>query len=143
MDPYPQEDRGRPAARRYRSRTGRSHAGRLSAPARRGIDGAGWTRRAAVLKTRFTEMFGVEYPITQGGMQWVGCAGLVSAVANAGCLGFLTALTQPTPEDLTKEIARCRELTDKPFGVNLTILPAINPPPYRSEERRVGKEGVS
>jgi nitronate monooxygenase len=95
-----------------------------------------------VLKTRFTETFGVEYPITQGGMQWVGRAGLVAAVANAGCLGFLTALTQPTPEDLTKEIARCRELTDKPFGVNLTILPAINPPPYDEYRRAIIEAGV-
>jgi len=63
-------------------------------------------------------------------MQWVGRAELVAAVANAGALGFITALTQPTPEDLTKEIARCRDMTDKPFGVNLTILPAIKPPPY-------------
>lgn len=83
-----------------------------------------------MLKTRFTEEFGVEYPIVQGGMQGVGIAELVSAVANAGALGFLTALTQPTPEDLRKEIERTREMTDKPFGVNLTILPTINPVPY-------------
>jgi nitronate monooxygenase len=82
-----------------------------------------------MIKTRFTEMFGVEHPIVQGGMQWVGRAELVAAVANAGALGLITALTQPTPEDLTKEIARCRGLTDKPFGVNLTILPSIKPPP--------------
>ncbi|GAT16985.1 2-nitropropane dioxygenase, partial [Mycolicibacterium thermoresistibile] len=81
------------------------------------------------LKTKFTEAFGVEHPIVQGGMQWVGRAELVAAVANAGALGFLTALTQPTPEALAKEIARTREMTDKPFGVNLTILPTINPPP--------------
>ena len=78
-----------------------------------------------VLRTRFTETFGIEHPIVQGGMQWVGRAELVSAVANAGALGMLTALTQPTPEDLAKEIARTREMTDRPFGVNLTILPAI------------------
>lgn len=83
-----------------------------------------------MLKTRFTEEFGIEYPIVQGGMQGVGIAELVSAVANAGALGFLTALTQPTPEALSKEIARTREMTDKPFGVNLTILPTINPVPY-------------
>jgi nitronate monooxygenase len=75
-------------------------------------------------------MFGVEHPIVQGGMQWVGRAELTSAVANAGALGFLTALTQPTPEALVKEIARCREMTDKPFGVNLTILPTLVPRPY-------------
>jgi nitronate monooxygenase len=83
-----------------------------------------------MLRTRFTEAFGVEHPIVQGGMMHVGRAGLVAAVANAGGLGFLTALTQPTPEDLRKEIERTRELTDKPFGVNVTILPSINPPPY-------------
>src|SRR4030088_2234740 len=71
-----------------------------------------------MIKTRFTELVGVEHPIAQGGMQWVGRAELVAAVANAGALGFITALTQPTPEDLSREIARCRGLTDKPFGVN-------------------------
>ncbi len=84
----------------------------------------------APLQTRFTEMFGVDYPIVQGGMQWVGKAELVSAVANAGALGFITALTQPTPEALAAEIKRCKEMTDKAFGVNLTILPTIRPPPY-------------
>ncbi|MDK1020149.1 MAG: nitronate monooxygenase, partial [Candidatus Hydrogenedentes bacterium] len=83
-----------------------------------------------MLKTRFTEEFGIEHPIVQGGMQWVGRAELISAVANAGALGFLTALTQPTPEDLEKEIARTREMTDKPFGVNLTIFPTLKPVPY-------------
>ena len=94
------------------------------------------------IKTRFTELFGVEHPIAQGGMQWVGRAGLVSAVANAGGLGFITALTQPTPEDLAKEIARCREMTDKPFGVNLTILPAIKPPPYAEYRAAIIESGV-
>ena len=75
-----------------------------------------------MIKTRFTELVGVEHPIVQGGMQWVGRAELVAAVANAGALGFITALTQPTPDALTREIARCRRLTDKPFGANLTIL---------------------
>ena len=82
------------------------------------------------MKTRMTEIMGTQYPIMQGGMQWVGRAELASAVSNAGALGTLTALTQPTPEDLSKEIARCRELTDKPFAVNLTILPTITPMPY-------------
>jgi NADH:quinone reductase (non-electrogenic) len=95
-----------------------------------------------MIKTRFTEMFGVEHPIAQGGMQWVGRAGLVAAVANAGALGFITALTQPTPEDLTKEIARCRDLTDKPFGVNLTILPAIKPPPYAEYRQAIIEAGI-
>jgi NADH:quinone reductase (non-electrogenic) len=85
---------------------------------------------SARLRTRFTETFGIDHPIVQGGMQWVGRAELVSAVANAGALGFLTALTQPNPEALAAEIRRCRDLTDKPFGVNRTILPTMNPPPY-------------
>jgi nitronate monooxygenase len=95
-----------------------------------------------MLKTRFTEMFGVEHPIVQGGMQWVGRAELVAAVANAGALGFITALTQPTPDDLRREIARCRELTDKPFGVNLTILPTLNPPPYAEYRQAIIDSGV-
>jgi len=82
------------------------------------------------LKTRVTELLGIQYPIIQGGMQWVGRAELASAVSNAGGLGILTALTQPTPEALKDEIARCRTMTNKPFGVNLTILPSITPPPY-------------
>jgi nitronate monooxygenase len=82
------------------------------------------------IPTRLTELFGVEHPIVQGGMQWVARAELVAAVANAGALGFLTALTQPTPDDLAAEIARCRELTDGRFGVNLTLLPTIDPVPY-------------
>lgn len=95
-----------------------------------------------MLKTRFTELFGVQHPIAQGGMQWVGKAELVSAVANAGALGFLTALTQPTPEALAEEIRRTRERTDKPFGVNLTILPAIKPPPYAEYRQVIIESGV-
>jgi nitronate monooxygenase len=95
-----------------------------------------------MLKTRVTEMFGVDHPIVQGGMQWVGRAGLVSAVANAGGLGFLTALTQPTPEALAAEIKRCRELTDRPFGVNLTILPALKPPPYAEYRQVIVEAGI-
>ena len=94
------------------------------------------------LKTRFTETFGIEHPIVQGGMQWVGRAELVAAVANAGALGFITALTQPTPEKLTEEIARARSLTDKPFGVNLTILPAIKPPPYAEYRQAIIEAGI-
>jgi nitronate monooxygenase len=94
------------------------------------------------IKTRFTELFGVEHPIAQGGMQWVGKAELVGAVANAGALGFLTALTQPTPEALAKEIARTREMTDKPFGVNLTILPAMSPPPYAEYRAAIIESGI-
>src|SRR5256886_10186306 len=95
-----------------------------------------------MIKTRFTELVGVEHPVVQGGMQWVGRAGLVSAVANAGALGFITALTQPTPEELTKEIKRCRDMTDKPFGVNLTILPSLKPPPYVEYRHAIVESGV-
>jgi NADH:quinone reductase (non-electrogenic) len=94
------------------------------------------------METRFTREFGIEHPIVQGGMQWVGRAELVAAVANAGALGHITALTQPTPEDLAKEIARCQEMTDKPFGVNLTILPTINPPPYMEYAQAIIESGV-
>jgi NAD(P)H-dependent flavin oxidoreductase YrpB (nitropropane dioxygenase family) len=92
--------------------------------------------------TRFTEAFGIEHPIVQGGMQWVGRAELAAAVSNAGGLGLVTALTQPTPEELVQEIARTRELTDKPFGVNLTILPAITPPPYAEYRQAIIESGV-
>lgn len=94
------------------------------------------------MKTRFTETFGIEHPLMQGGMQWVGRAELVGAVANAGALACITALTQPTPEDLSKEIARCREVTDRPFGVNLTILPSIKPPPYAEYRQAIIEAGV-
>ena len=96
----------------------------------------------AMLSTRFTREFGIDHPIVQGGMQWVGRAELISAVANAGALGFLTALTQPTPEDLTKEIARTREMTDKPFGVNLTILPSLKPIPYDEYRKAIIESGI-
>ncbi|MGW4351444.1 NAD(P)H-dependent flavin oxidoreductase [Nocardia sp. NPDC004582] len=82
------------------------------------------------LNTAFTQRFGVEQPIVCGGMTAVGTAQLIGPVAEAGALGFLTALTQPTPQDLAVEIGRCRELTDRPFGVNLTLLPTITPVPY-------------
>lgn len=82
------------------------------------------------MRTRISELLGISYPIVQGGMMWVGRAELTAAVSNAGGFGILTALTQPTPEALREEIARCRTLTDRPFGVNLTMLPSINPPPY-------------
>ncbi|CRG87304.1 hypothetical protein PISL3812_04321 [Talaromyces islandicus] len=81
-------------------------------------------------------------PVVQGGMQWVGYAELASAVSNAGGLGILTALTQPTPEDLRKEIRRCRTMTNKPFGVNITLLPALVPPDYAAYARVVIEEGV-
>ena len=82
------------------------------------------------MKTRITEMFGIEHPIIQGGMHYVGFAELAAAVSNAGGLGIITALTQKTPELLAKEIARCRDMTDKPIGVNLTFLPVVEAPDY-------------
>ncbi|MCC2596977.1 nitronate monooxygenase family protein [Pusillimonas sp. MFBS29] len=94
------------------------------------------------MKTRITELLGIEYPIIQGGMQWVGRAELASAVSNAGGLGILTGLTQPTPADLKKEIERCREMTDKPFGVNLTILPSAKRPPYEAYLDAIIESGV-
>ena len=83
-----------------------------------------------MFRTRITELLGIQVPIVQGGMQWVGRAELASAVSNAGALGVLTALTQPTPQMLRQEIQRCRSMTDRPFAVNLTILPTLSPPPY-------------
>ena len=82
------------------------------------------------MQNRITELFGIRYPIIQGGMHHVGYAELASAVSNAGGLGIITGLTQPTPEDLAREIARCKTMTDQPFGVNLTFLPSFNTPPY-------------
>src|SRR6266436_1271731 len=93
-------------------------------------------------RTRITDLLGIEHPIVQGGMQWVGYAELASAVSNAGGLGILTALTQPTPQDLRKEIERCRQMTDKPFGVNLTILPSIKPPPYAEYIKVIIESGI-
>lgn len=95
-----------------------------------------------MIKTRFTEEFGIEHPIVMGGMMGVGRAELVAAVANAGALGFLTALTQRTPEDLVEEIARTRELTDRPFGVNLTVLPTLRPVPYDEYVQAIVDSGV-
>jgi NAD(P)H-dependent flavin oxidoreductase YrpB (nitropropane dioxygenase family) len=95
------------------------------------------------IATRFTRMVGVEHPIMQGGMMWVGRAELAAAVSNAGGLGVVTALTQPTPDDLRREIERCRTMTDKPFGVNLTILPSVSPPPYAEYRRAIIDSGVT
>lgn len=94
------------------------------------------------MRTRLTELVGIKYPIIQGGMMWVGRAELASAVSNAGGLGILTALTQPTPDDLRREIDRCRAMTDKPFGVNLTFLPSTNPPPYEEYRAAIIDSGV-
>jgi NAD(P)H-dependent flavin oxidoreductase YrpB (nitropropane dioxygenase family) len=94
------------------------------------------------MKTRITELFGIEYPIIQGGMMWIGTAELAAAVSNAGGLGIITALTQPTPAELVEEINRCREMTGRPFGVNLTVLPAIKPPPYEEYVKAIIASGV-
>ncbi len=83
-----------------------------------------------MIKTAITEFFGVEKPVVQGGLMWIARAELTSAVANAGAMGFMTALTFPDPEDLRAEIRKCRSLTDKPFGINLTFLPTLTPPDY-------------
>ena len=95
-----------------------------------------------MFKTRITELFGVQHPIVSGGMQWVSTAPLVAAVANAGGMGFMTALTHTTAEALREEIHKCRDLTDKPFGVNLTLLPSLRPPDYPGMIRVVLEEGV-
>lgn len=94
------------------------------------------------IRNRVTEQLGIRYPIIQGGMMWVGRAELAAAVSNAGGLGIITALTQPTPEALVSEIERCRTMTDRPFGVNLTILPSANPPPYEAYLDAVISSGV-
>ncbi|MEO1820169.1 MULTISPECIES: nitronate monooxygenase family protein [Pseudomonadaceae] len=94
------------------------------------------------VKTRITELFGIEHPIIQGGMHWVGFAELAAAVSNAGGLGTITGLTQKTPADLANEIAKCRELTDKPFAVNLTFLPTVNAPDYPGYIEAIVKGGV-
>lgn len=94
------------------------------------------------MKTRITELFGIEHPIVQGGMHYVGLAELASAVSNAGGLGIITGLTQRTPEDLAKEIRRCREMTDKPFGVNLTFLPTLVQPDYPGYIQAIIEGGV-
>ena len=96
----------------------------------------------ANVKTAITEMFGIEHPIIQGGMHYVGFAELAAAVSNAGGLGIITGLTQKTPELLAKEIARCRDMTDKPFGVNLTFLPSFTAPPYPEYIAAIREGGV-
>ncbi|MEJ6515163.1 MAG: NAD(P)H-dependent flavin oxidoreductase [Pseudomonadales bacterium] len=94
------------------------------------------------MKTRITELFGIEHPIIQGGMHFVGLAEMAAAVSNAGGLGIITGLTQGTPEKLEKEIARCKEMTDKPFGVNMTFLPAVTPPDYPGLFEVIIKSGI-
>ena len=94
------------------------------------------------MKTAITEMFGIQHPIIQGGMHYVGFAEMAAAVSNAGGLGIITGLTQGTPEKLANEIARCKDMTDKPFGVNLTFLPSLNPPDYPGLVKAIIEGGV-
>ena len=94
------------------------------------------------MKTRITELFGIKHPIIQGGMHFVGLAEMAAAVSNAGGLGIITGLTQRTPELLAAEIAKCKTMTDKPFGVNLTFLPSVNPPDYPGYFQAVIDGGV-
>ena len=94
------------------------------------------------MKTRITELFGIQHPIIQGGMHYVGFAELAAAVSNAGGLGIITGLTQKTPEDLAQEILRCQGMTDKPFGVNLTFLPTVTAPDYPGYIRTIIEKGV-
>jgi nitronate monooxygenase len=94
------------------------------------------------MKTKITELFGIEHPIMQGGMHYVGFAEMAAAVSNAGGLGTITGLTLRTPENLAKEIARCREMTNKPFAVNLTFLPALTPPDYPGFVKAIIDGGV-
>jgi len=95
-----------------------------------------------VLVTRVTKILGIEHPVIQGGMHYVGYAELAAAVSNAGGLGIITALTQPNPDALRDEIRKCKTLTDKPFGVNLTMLPALAPPNYDNYIKVIIEEGV-
>ncbi len=94
------------------------------------------------MKTKITDMFGIQHPIIQGGMHFVGFAELASAVSNAGGLGIITGLTQRTPQDLANEIRRCHEMTDKPFGVNLTFLPTVTSPDYPGYIRAIIEGGI-
>ncbi|WP_379552091.1 NAD(P)H-dependent flavin oxidoreductase [Qipengyuania sp. DGS5-3] len=94
------------------------------------------------MKTAITEMFGIQHPIIQGGMHYVGFAEMAAAVSNAGGLGIITGLTQGTPEKLANEIARCKDMTDKPFGVNITLLPTLTPPDYPGLIAEIVKAGV-
>jgi len=94
------------------------------------------------MRTRITELFGVEHPIVQGGLMWIATAELTSAVANAGAMGFMTALTHETPEGLRDEIHKCRDMTDKPFGINLTFLPSLRQPDYAGYLQVCAEEGI-
>src|SRR6266542_3129495 len=130
------------SAARRSSRDARSQAGevfqRQGRLAHIGLPGRG----DRSMKTRITELFGIAHPIIQGGMHFVGFAEMAAAVSEAGGLGIITGLTQRTPELLAKEIARCRDMTDKPFGVNLTFLPSFTAPPYPEYIRAIAEGGV-
>lgn len=95
------------------------------------------------IRTRLTELLGIQHPVVQGGMMWVGRAELAAAVSNAGGLGIITGLTPGSPDALRREIDRCRAMTDKPFGVNLTILPSVSPPPYAEYRKAIIDSGIT
>src|SRR3954470_13411433 len=103
---------------------------------------ASYSIRGADMKTRITELFGIEHPIIQGGMHYVGFAEMAAAVSDAGGLGIINGLTQGSPDNLAKEIRRCREMTNRPFGVNLTFLPSLTPPDYPGYIRAIIEGGV-
>ncbi|GBD85757.1 nitronate monooxygenase [bacterium BMS3Abin02] len=94
------------------------------------------------MKTRITDLFGIEHPIVQGGLMWIATAELTSAVANAGAMGFMTALSHETPDGLRNEIRKCRDMTDKPFGINLTFLPSLRQPDYPAYLQVCAEEGI-
>lgn len=95
------------------------------------------------IRTRLTELLGIQHPVVQGGMMWVGRAEMAAAVSNAGGLGLITGLTPGSPDALRREIDRCRTMTDKPFGVNLTILPSVSPPPYAEYRKAIIDSGIT
>ncbi|HBI18653.1 MULTISPECIES: NAD(P)H-dependent flavin oxidoreductase [unclassified Brevundimonas] len=95
------------------------------------------------IRTRLTELLGIQHPVVQGGMMWVGRAELAAAVSNAGGLGLITGLTPGSPDALRREIDRCRTMTNKPFGVNLTILPSVSPPPYAEYRKAIIESGIT
>ncbi|WP_293352232.1 nitronate monooxygenase family protein [Phenylobacterium sp.] len=140
-DVYPRQPGGRDRACSERSRFIAEPPG-LAARTTPGDYSANARLEETPVKTRITEMLEIEHPIIQGGMHYVGFAEMAAAVSNAGGLGIITGLTQGTPENLAKEIARCREMTDKPFGVNLTFLPAVTPPDYPGLVEAIIKGGV-
>ena len=94
------------------------------------------------MKTRITELFGIQHPIIQGGMHYVGFAEMAAAVSNVGGLGIITGLTQKSAADLANEIAKCKDMTDKPFGVNLTFLPTFAAPPYPEYIQVIKEAGI-